>query len=562
MKKAITGILSIMLVLATTFPAAAVSSTTKSTTLKPITITMLVNDTSRDEWNKQHNSPIQKEIARVTGVTLDYVVCDQTKTDVIIASGDLPDMLQVDQTKYADRLIKSKAIIPMDDLIKTNGKDLQKNIPQTLSLIKNYNSYGTSKIYYLTPQLGQDSMGQEDTIGPTIRMDYYAELGYPQINSTDDLLSMLDKMVKLHPKTSDGKNVYGVGFWSDWVLWPYNISMDCINGKYEDSNNALCIDNNTGKVVNNYTDINGDMWKGIDFFYKANKLGILDKDSFVMKFADYGAKCTSGQELFSFATWATGDFNKINAADGKGFMVVPMNFGSQWNGANYPAGWAGKDFMISKSCKTPSRAMDLINYLYSFDGCRTLYSGVKGVNWDTKGGVSSLTEQTMKLNGLKDEAWKNTGIQSDINIIGLNPYTINPADKLPLSLFEMASSYKTGLSKLQQNFCNHYKVSYPGEVFKNLLTKKINSNQANQDQLSMSLMAIDSDDMSRIITKLKDIAFKGAAKCILSKTDAEYKANTQKVIADLKAAGSDKYYASTLKRLSDAQAKTKKINGK
>jgi putative aldouronate transport system substrate-binding protein len=510
-------------------------------TKAPVTMTYLMTGAAEPKWNQLHDSPVQQELARVTGMILDFQSVNDDKFNVIIASGDLPDFVEVDTGKYLKTLVDGGAIITLDKLLATNGKDIARNVPKAISFRKNFRSFGTGNLYSIPVQVGLDADGQEASIGPTLRWDLYKDIGAPAMRSDDDLLKALGQMVQKNPKTTDGKTVYGVGIWSDWGAWPYNLLFQTIDGYYN-FGSAFVKNTDPNTVLDNYSDSRSPFWKGVTFYYKANRMGIFDKDSFVQKWADFAAKCTAGQELFSLANWATGDFNRDNAMNGKGFMVIPLDYGAQWKGATMPLGWPDKDWAITKSCKTPDRAMDLINYFYSYEGIRMLYSGVKGVHWDIVGGKPQMLDSAIELRQKGGAEWESQGIFEGLANCGLGPFTINPADGLPLSLWQTPQVYSRGLNALQKSFSDFYNVPYPNAAFAAKLAAGKNTNQKGQDQLSPGIMPAPPDDIQRLAGKLEDTAVRGAVKCVLATSDSAFEAAKTQLIADLKAAGSDRYF--------------------
>ena len=112
-------------------------------------------------------------------------------------------------------------------------------------------------------------------IGFVIRWDYYKELGYPKVSNEDDLLNVLADMIKKHPKTEDGKNVYAMGACNDWGLWSYFLPMAAVYGynNWAPSGYVLKVDTNV--MSNNYLEPDSPLWKTVAFYYKARKMGIL-----------------------------------------------------------------------------------------------------------------------------------------------------------------------------------------------------------------------------------------------------------------------------------------------
>ncbi len=521
---------------------------------EPVTIQCLIPEPGSAEWNDFANSPVQQEIKRATGVTLEIVDGDENKYNVILASGDIPDMIRA-KPSFFKQLIEGGNVIPLDDLLRTNGQEILKSVPQTVDFSKKFWSNGTNKLYFIPAQVGADAMGLEASMGATIRWDYYKELGYPEMKNEDDLLNVISQMVQKHPKTDDGKKVYGVGAFNDSGLWCIFFTMASLYG-YAPLGTTCATQIDTNEPSSLTDNLEGPFWKSVSFYYKANKLGLLDPDAMTMKTADFTAKCTNGQLVYAPSSGSTGDFNGMYAKDGKGFMTIPLDAGYQWNGANYTAGWTDKSYGISKSSKNADRAMDLLNYFWSYDGARTLYSGVKGTHWDLTDGKPALKEGVIKLRSAGGDEWKKTGIQFNLNLIGMSSLTINPADNAPLNLFSTEDIYAASLNPLQKDFSDHYGVKYPAEAFKKRLDEGKNKNQKNQNTIAAAIMQTAPDDIKRMEAKVFDLLIKDSAKCILSKSDSEYQQNQAKAIEEFKAAGGDKVAEWYKKAWNDAVAQS------
>lgn len=503
----------------------------------PITsISILIQDTG----NKLENyvdSRTQQEMTEKTRVTIKLVQADVNKINVLLAGGDLPDMVRLSTLKF-NQLIEGGQVIALDSLLASNGKDIMMNIADTLAFSKKYWSDGKDQTYFIPVEVGKDGVGMECWIsGVRIRWDYYKELGCPKIGSMDDFLNVLAQIVKKHPTTDAGKPIYGVSSFSDWGSWPLSYPMASILGYYQINNSkseVLKVD--TNQVSNLTTDENAPYWKSVEYYYKARKMGLLDPDALTQKNADLAAKSTAGQIISGVIN---GDFNTNNAKDGKGFVNLPVDWGYQWGGAMNLAGWPDKCFGITKNCKTPEKAMNLLNYFYSYEGSRTLFSGVEGTDWSIVNGTPTLSDETIKLKVAGGDEWTKTGIGFDANFIGLSPYTLNPTDKKPLNLFEDTTLYAKQLNALQQDYCNFYKVTYPQEALDKQVEAGKSKNQSTENTLAAALLPVPSDDITRIEAKLDDLMIKSAAKLIMANSDTEFDTIKKQTISDFKAAGSD-----------------------
>ncbi|SEO94343.1 extracellular solute-binding protein [Paenibacillus sp. OV219] len=494
--------------------------------------------------NELENTDVYNEIIKQTGVTMKIETFDEEKFKVQLAGGDLPDIIQV-QSKYLKQLIDGKLIIPLDDLVASNGPDIQSpTFEKSIAYSKQFWSGDTGKLYEIPVQVGQKGWGFEQTTGFTVRWDYYKELGYPKVESIDDMVNVLSDMVAKHPKTADGKKVYGTAIWNDWGTWGL-------------SSMGLMI-NDGSPVVNNYTDTaKSGIWATSEFMYKAKQKGILDPDAFTAKYDDIVTKASQGTLLNTIATWP---FQNVNAellkqGPDKGYMTLPLDWGFAWAAGNTIAGWADRGWAISANCKDPQRAMDLINYLSSEQGSRLMESGIQGVHWDMVDGKPQMKPETVELSKAGGDAWKKTGIGMMANQQGLSDDTVL-SDGGPVNLFNTPEVFTTKLNSLNKDYSDYYGVPYPAAAYKKYedsgQVKSLNS----MPQDVQAAMPQVPDDMKRIQTKLDDLITKGIPDIVLhAKNDADYKGRQQKLIDKLNKAGADEFYQWQLKAFDDTNKK-------
>lgn len=517
-----------------------------------VTLRVLIMETG-SKWNSQQNNEVAQAIAEKIGVKIEYVEADENKFNVLLAGGDLPDLVRTDVNKYQKQLIEGDLIVPMDDLLAKSGKDITANIPTVVDYSKKNWSNGTGKLYFLPPQV-QSKPGTSIapiTIGPTIRWDWYKEIGTPEIATMDDLLDVVGKIVEKHPTTEDGKKVYGVSMWQDWGLWPYTIPPIIFTESVSATSDLTASKVGGSDFISNLTDESSNFWTAIDFYNKAQRRGLLDPDSLTMKNNDYMAKATAGQIVVGPATWAMGDFNAQHASEGKGYLVVPAGK-LAWTGAVNPLGWQDKAYSISKTSKNPEKAMEFLNYIYSYEGARTMYNGVEGKHWKMVDGKPALTDETLALKAAGGAPYEATGLSLDRNIIGLGGDMLNPNDKMPVDLFTSEESLSKAATPLEKDFAQHYGASYSGEVFKKLIDEgKLNTfttwmNGMTDEEIvkrnTVPGVTLD-DKLKKQEAELKELAAREAAKVILSKDEQSFEANKQAALAAFKKAGADEFTA-------------------
>jgi len=518
----------------------------------PITLKVQFNATGPDF----ENTDVYNEIVKRTGVTMDIELFDEQKFQVELAGGDLPDIIQVKHidTTYLQQLIDGGNIIPLDDLVQSNGPDISRSeFAASLDYSRQFWSNDTGKLYMIPVQVGVSGWGFEQTTGFVVRWDYYKELGFPQVKNMDDMVNVLADMIAKHPTTADGKKVYGTAIWNDWGTWGLT-SMGMITRTADAS-----------KVFNTYTEtepgVSG-LWDTAYFLYRAQQKGILDPDAFTAKYDDLVAKASQGTLLNTAATWP---FQNVNAellkegAD-KGFVVLPLDWGFAWAGGNSIAGWSDRGFAITKNCKDPERAMDLINFLTSEEGSRLLASGIEGVHWDMVDGKPQMKPEVVQLAAAGGDEWKKTGIAGGgsggaANQQGLTNDTVIGDGGL-VNLFNQADVMATKLNSLNKDYSDHYGVSYPAAAYiKYEEAGQIHTVKDLPNDILAAMPAMP-DDIKRIHDKLEEMVTKGIPEIVLkAKDDSDYAARQQALINQLKDAGADKWFEWYEQAFNDTSAK-------
>ncbi|WP_462414995.1 type 2 periplasmic-binding domain-containing protein, partial [Eisenbergiella tayi] len=304
-----------------TEPLEAASNPVEEETDEAITLTI---------WNTEVTTPgIQdNDVARVIeeklGIKMDIVQGDSQKFSVLVAGGDLPDIIYTNPAQQgveANALITSGQLIAMDDLIDQYGENIKKNFPSRLDYSKKYVSNGEDKTYfipvlcYTVDEENPDISYTIENVGLMTRWDVYAAIGYPEIQTTDDYLDVLKQMQDYARENdlAEGKEIYAISGWNDWGLWPWWLANVREMG-WQDLSNGAIINKATEEVDLNYhTDA---FWESLKFYNKAYNLGILDPEAFTMKNDQFWDKCNNGQVLMAYASWQTDNMNKTMASNG------------------------------------------------------------------------------------------------------------------------------------------------------------------------------------------------------------------------------------------------------
>lgn len=228
---------------------------------------------------------------------------------------------------------------------------------------------------------------------PDLRWDLYKQLGYPEVNTLEDFVDLLDKMVKLQPTSDTGAKTYGVSLFPDWdgnmvmmvkstaALYGYDEFgfglYNVATGTYEDTLKA-----------------DGMYLRCLKFYNALYQRGLLDPDSMTQTYDDMSEVYKTGGAFFNIFDWmGSGLYNTKEHLDaGKSMMAVAAKdqkniaYGLNINGGN-------RVWTIGAKTNYPELCMAIINWLSTPEGKMISSYGPKGLTWDyDKDGKPFLTD--------------------------------------------------------------------------------------------------------------------------------------------------------------------------
>ena len=494
------------------------------------------------------NDPIMQEITKATGVKLKIIDMSGDKFKVLAASGDLPDIVSKDAS-YQQQFIEGGLIMPLDDLLASHGQNIAQNVPDMIKYNKKLVSNNTGKLYFITA-LTDNYSSITAVFNPWIRWEYYKELGYPQINNYDDLFNVVSEMWKNHPKTEDGQPMYAVSTFSDWgagslLEMPGGQLDRAVGGaglyEYDLKANAFTL---------GITTPNSSWYKAAKFFNKAQRAGMLDPDTYIQTGEVYGNKEKAGRYMVCFENWnvlqANADFRKAGK-DSQGYMPLPVPKGAAayW-GQAWPVGNNQSMIAISSKCKNPEKAMELLNFTFSYEGSRLIYNGIKDVNYTTKDGILQWTDETKdnQLN-MGSEFGQKTGIGKYEQFAGFGRYVAaQDGQYLDISKDPKALAVDSKNAKpwpLLDDFAAHYGVSRFGDTidFRQFGEKFTDQTLLYRTVASTGTAPQEINDLN---DKLNNYFMKEFPKLIMgAKTDEEFENGYKNIQEGMKKLGLDKF---------------------
>ncbi|WP_277212888.1 ABC transporter substrate-binding protein [Isoptericola croceus] len=366
-----------------------------------------------------------------------------------VSGGDLGDLIVADKGQQMDELIAGGLLLdaqayygsmenvtPYDDAVaKLNeDKDGVYGFPTAVSSLK--------------PT--EPSEGLDPTFGPYLRWDLFAEVGYPEITTLEDLLPVLQEMQDAQPEGENGQKAYAISLFGDWdgnmmvtakqpaTLYGYD-ELGFVLARADGSDYQSIIDSDSEYV------------RALKFYFEANQMGLVDPESTTQNYDTMFSKYQNGQVLLSWWPWlGQSAFNtEERMAEGKGFELVPMQDQQIFSyGAEV---YGGKQFLgIGSGAEDPARLAAFIDWLYSPEGVmanssQTMGSaGPEGLTWELgDDGEPALTDfgRQVFLEGGADVPAEWGGGDYADGVSALNVSTVLPKDVNPEIGFPYSYTY-------------------------------------------------------------------------------------------------------------------------
>ena len=304
MKKSVVALLIVSLLATALFAAPKKAKKAKKGKNKAMNISVF---TIQQREQPPADNKTYKWIEDNFGVTFswDILVGDKDqKIGVLIASGDLPDLVEVDSEKFQG----AGCLQDLKPLVEQYAPNLRKHYESAWKKMidqdseKDANGKIVKEHIYSLPNYGVYDGVPSDTYynqnGWWIQKAVLKEFGYPKIKTIDQYFDLLEKYAKKYP-TIDGMPTIPFNIitadWEAFDLWnPPNF----LAGYPNDGNGHITLENGKYVYTDNFADANAHRW-----FKLANgyfQRGLIDPASFTDNRDQYYAKIAQGRVLGMF----------------------------------------------------------------------------------------------------------------------------------------------------------------------------------------------------------------------------------------------------------------------
>lgn len=324
-----------------------------------------------------------------------------TLYEIRSAAGDLGDLIifNAENGKLQD-MVTAGLVIDMQNYLK------DKQVMQYEEAISLVNSQVEQKgVYAIPSEVSSNppwfsSEVLELNYGPYLRWDLYQELGYPEMDTLEDLLPVLAEMKELYPNAENGNPTYAFSLFKDWDgnLMNFAKQPACLYG-YDELGFVLA--KADGSDYQSILEEDSLYLRALKLYFQANQMGLLDPDSPTQNFETVFDKYRAGEVLFSIWSWlGQPAYNTLsNKEDGKGFMLAPIEDMEVFSYGCNPTGNQKIVISIGSNAKDPQRLADFIDWLYSPEGVMLNgaqlsggTAGPEGLTWEMTEDGPVLTE--------------------------------------------------------------------------------------------------------------------------------------------------------------------------
>lgn len=515
---------------------------------KPLTITVFDNAANYQGEQTGWYGKLLKDKFNITLNILAPQVAGDQLYKTRSASGDLGDLLIIENSQL-EELIPAGMIMDLTDMIK-NTEHLSQYVDNHFKpfnvAFEKQNPDG--KIYALpafTADTSATTFSEElPYSSPIMPWDYYKGIGAPKLNNLNDLMTALKDMQAKYPKTPDGKPIVPITLWKDWdggsmenVRWLSNWY------GYEQPNGTTTIQLNAKGDIVPVVDDNSMYKKILQFYYDANKMGLVDPDSPSQDWNKVSEKLTNKQVLLLWYSWQRGFYNTIERGNqGDGNVAVPIGDTHLIQNSDAYFG-NGRVFAIGSKAKEPERIMELMDWMSSPEGLRYYTNGFEGFNYEkTPDGKFKLTEvgQTAFQENTPVPAEYGGGGyqdgQSKVNSMIMSDFVVDPETKEFYNSTYWASTIEANKTALTTDWQKTYDATTPTEYYtkNNMIDIVPNINTS---------LGSDSSDVKNKRSQISDYVKNTSWKMIFAKDQAEFDQLWTKLKSDVEGLGWNDVFA-------------------
>ncbi len=460
------------------------------------------------------------EFLRENGIILEVIPYSDEKTQAMLASGDLPDVVTFNNNPTnAQAALEAGMLLPLDEHLDKLPNIVNDDLyAPGLKYSREYFSNDTGNLYVLPFGVGGTSTAvaaDTDRYAIKLKYDVYEQIGAPAFDKLEDVIPVLKKMQEAYPKNADGSNVWGMTLFSDFdTNYFYNMLsvFSTIGYSVDYLKYGIEYDGVANEGYSIFRD--GSVYKrAAKFFYEMNQAGLLDPDSLTQTRDTANKKMSSKAAV---AGWAAAP-----GWESQGYY--PISFGEFMPCYNYSNAYGRIGIAVSAKAENVDASLKLVDMLADPEALLTLYNGPQGERWDIVDNKLVLTE---KYKEHRDKADGSKFVLSSGEEYAL--YNFGVYVRGTGNIIEKYNEvYVADLWKetLDYNYSKDTAKAWAARYGYNYLKEQLEAEdrlKAILDPYFPIFLSPDSDDLKLTLAAFKDVIIPGTWELAYAKDDAEF----------------------------------------
>ncbi len=493
------------------------------------------------------------------GIRLEVWAYSDEKTNAILASRDLPDVMYL-KSKFLETVIDSQMVMDLDPYLDQIPHARDWNEMRTaMNYIRKYKSNGTEKLYCLPGSVGAGQsvasfVDSTDRNAVKLRWDVYEEIGAPEIQNFDDLLDVMEQMLKARPVDEEGNPFYGTilnsgsdtSYWYCMRLWfrwqgyedtelPYMLEMNMAEGKAS----SILEDDSLYKA-------------GLRWYNQAYRRGLMDPDSINYDRSTQKVKADKNLAMIpsgSLPGWAPYYYEYY--IPGTTIYYQDKNT------------YGKSNVYIAVNAKTEHRdaSLKLLDIWNDPDASLELLYGPDGDYWYSDGENAYLTEAALKyleetnglLTGFVDangDVWSLWNTTFCMNSGVMTHYKDGNGNYRPrrVDVWSEVQKFQTE----NDNF-EAWKKTTGYDSWKAWLAAENAFIQTSELQDISYFMSVADDSTQLILDSLRDTVVTASWKMVYAESDEDFEALWKAMVSDCKGLGAEKLMSERLAEIEEAK---------
>jgi putative aldouronate transport system substrate-binding protein len=349
-----------------------------------------------------------------TGVTIDweFIVGDlEQKVGLIAASGDYPDAIH--PRNETQTLLAAGALIPLDDLIASNGPNIQALYGDLIEMIR---LPADGHIYWFPQQMPYGDMYRNPNPGhgTYVQAAVLESWDYQIPADLDEMADLLIDYADANPEYEGNPTYAWSGCYDTWRWFSISNIPHILSGHPNDG--SVNVDWVDGRwVASNYwgTQEEHDSYQILNRIFQA---GYFDTEAFVTNYDGYLAKLSTGSVLAMYdQDWQFDQAQQLllEQDDGRWYVALPVMLpGYPPTIMNPPGPQVSEGIGISTSCDDPEGLMDYFDFLAERDTLLRRMWGREGIDYIV-GSDGVFTRDEEMIERWRNIDWRNQTYGAD-----------------------------------------------------------------------------------------------------------------------------------------------------